>query len=202
MATTEQGHATDRTERPGGRSARVQAAVRQAVTELICDPGHEPITIPVVAARAGVNATSIYRRWGDVQQLLTDIAVTELDSVTEIPDTGNLSDDLHEWADEVLAYLCRPGGIAFLRTAVNVAVDEDGRQRCLRNRRAQLEVMLGRAAQRDEPAPSRDLMLDRVVAPLYFRVLFGIPDTDSAYARRLVDDVLTDQTAPSNTSAR
>src|ERR1700743_2877436 len=141
MATTEH-----RSERPGGRSARVQAAVRKAVTELICDPDHEPVTIPAVAARAGVNPTSIYRRWGDVQQLLSEIAVTELETATDVPDTGSLAGDLHGWAENVLAYLQRPGGIAFLRTAVNVAVDEDGRQRCLRNRRAGLDGLLGRAA--------------------------------------------------------
>jgi AcrR family transcriptional regulator len=189
MATTEQHRST---ERPGGRSARVQAAVRQAVIELICDPDREQVTIPIVAARAGVNPTSIYRRWGDVQQLLSDIAVSELDADTTVPDTGDLIADLHEWADEVLAYLQRPGGIAFLRTAVNLAVDEDGRQRCLRNRRLQLDVMLRRAAERGEPVPPQTTLTDRVLAPLYFRVLFGIPGTDPAYARGLVDDVLAE----------
>jgi AcrR family transcriptional regulator len=189
VATTEQQRST---ERPGGRSARVQAAVRQAVIELICDPDREQVTIPVVAARAGVNPTSIYRRWGDVQQLLSDIAVSELDADTQVPDTGDLSADLHAWVEEVLAYLQRPGGIAFLRTAVHLAVDEDGRQRCLRNRRLQLEVMLGRAADRGEPVPALAVLTDRVLAPLYFRVLFGIPGTDPAYARGLVDDVLTE----------
>ncbi len=199
MATTEQ-----RGGRPGGRSARVQAAVRKAVTELICDPDHEPITIPAVAARAGVNATSIYRRWGDVQQLLSEIAVTELDAETDVPDTGNLADDLHGWAENVLAYLRRPGGIAFLRTAVNVAVDEDGRQRCLRNRRAELDVLLDRAAGRGETVPASDVLTDRVLAPLYFRVLFGIPCTGPDYARDLVDAVLAEmpQASPVNTSSR
>jgi AcrR family transcriptional regulator len=187
MATTEQ-----RSERPGGRSARVQAAVRKAVTELICDPDHEPVTIPAVAARAGVNPTSIYRRWGDVQQLLSDIAVTELDTATDVPDTGDLVADLHGWAENVLAYLQRPGGIAFLRTAVNVAVDEEGRQRCLRNRRAELDVLLGRAAARGDTVPDREVLTDRVLAPLYFRVLFGVPCTGPDYARGLVDAVLAE----------
>lgn len=199
MATTQQRGS----ERPGGRSARVRAAVRAAVTELICDPGHEPMTIPVVAAKAGVNPTSIYRRWGDIQCLLTDIAVSELDADTDVPDTGDLVEDLHVWVEQVLAHLERPGGISFLRTAVNVAVDEEGRQRCLRNRRTQLGLMLGKAVERGEPVPRLDRVLDRVVAPLYFRVLFGIPDTDPDYARGLVDEVLAERYAgPSNTSAR
>ncbi len=199
MVTTQQRSS----ERPGGRSARVQAAVRDAVVELICDPGHEPVTIPIVAARAGVNPTSIYRRWGDINGLLSDIAVAELDADTDVPDTGTLVDDLHVWAEQVLDYLKRPGGISFLRTAVNVAVDEEGRQRCLRNRRSQLGLMLGRAVERGDDVPRLDRVMDRVVAPLYFRVLFGVPDTDAAYARGLVDDVLAGQSprSPSITSA-
>lgn len=191
MATTEQRS----TERPGGRSARVQAAVRQAVVELICDPGHEPVTIPVVAARAGVNPTSIYRRWGDINQLLSDIAVSELTADTAAPDTGDLVEDMHQWVDGVLDYLNQPGGIAFLRTAVNVVPDEERRQRCLRNRRTELSIMFGAAVERGDAVPEIGRVMDRVVAPLYFRVLFGIPGTDHAYARGLVDEVLAERQA-------
>jgi AcrR family transcriptional regulator len=166
--------------------------VRQAVVELICDPGHEPVTVPVVAARAGVNPTSIYRRWGDINQLLSDIAVSELSADTDVPDTGNLVEDMHQWVERVLDYLTRPGGIAFLRTAVNVIPDEERRQRCLRNRRVQLSIMFGAAVERGEAVPDISKVMDRVVAPLYFRVLFGIPGTDNAYARALVDEVLAE----------
>jgi AcrR family transcriptional regulator len=181
----------------------VQAAVRKAVTELICDPGHEPVTVPAVAARAGVNPTSIYRRWGDINGLLSDIAVSELDRDTDVPDTGNVEDDLRGWAERVLGYLEQPGSISFLRAAVQTAMDEESRQRCLRNRRTQLGIMLGRAVERGEDVPQLDRVMDRVVAPLYFRVLFAIPDTDPAYARGLADEVLAERYAsPSNTSAR
>jgi AcrR family transcriptional regulator len=179
------------TERPGGRSARVQAAVRQAVTDLVCQPGGEPLTIPVVATRAGVNPTSIYRRWGDIQELLAEVAESNLTSEEVVPDTGTLRGDLHEWVAQVLDYLSRPGGIAFLRTVVNISVDEGRRQRCLRSRRMQLELMLRRAADRGEPVPALDTVMDHVLAPLYFRVLFGIADTHLAYARDLADDLLS-----------
>lgn len=192
MVTTE--HRT--AERPGGRSARVQAAVHQAVTELICQPGNDPLTIPAVATRAGVNPTSIYRRWGDVQQLLAEVAESDLTADSEVPDTGDLRADLHAWAEQVLDYLSRPGGIAFLRTVVNISVDEGRRQRCLRTRRVQLELMLRRAIDRGEPVPALSTVMDRVLAPLYFRVLFGIADTDIAYACGLADEVLAEVDTP------
>jgi hypothetical protein len=48
--------------RPGGRSAQVQAQVRAALEELVAEQGRERVTVPAVAERAGVSASSIYRR--------------------------------------------------------------------------------------------------------------------------------------------
>ena len=48
--------------RPDGRSARVQAAVHQAASELLALHGRESLTVPAVAARARVTPSTIYRR--------------------------------------------------------------------------------------------------------------------------------------------
>ena len=56
--------------RPGGRSARVQSAVFTAVGQLVGAGQRETMTIPQVADLAGVNPTSIYRRWGSIDALL------------------------------------------------------------------------------------------------------------------------------------
>ena len=60
-----------RTRRPGGRSARVQAAVYAAVGELVSEGHRDSVTVPQVAERAGVNPTSVYRRWGSVDALMS-----------------------------------------------------------------------------------------------------------------------------------
>ncbi len=65
--------------RPGGRSAQVQALVRTALEELVAEQGRERVTVPAVAERAGVSASSIYRRWGDLQGLLAETATHRLD---------------------------------------------------------------------------------------------------------------------------
>jgi len=64
--------------RPGGRSARVQAAVHAATTALIAEQGRGELTVPLIAARAGVTPSTIYRRWGDLAELLADVAVERL----------------------------------------------------------------------------------------------------------------------------
>ena len=64
--------------RPGGRSARVQASVHKAVRELMAEMSRADVTIPLIAGKAGVTPSTIYRRWGDLQELLADVAVDRL----------------------------------------------------------------------------------------------------------------------------
>ncbi|MFN1812812.1 TetR family transcriptional regulator, partial [Acinetobacter baumannii] len=70
--------------RPGGRSERIQTAVHQAVKELQKDFEQSQITIPMIAVQAGVTPSTIYRRWGDINQLFSDVALNELK-----PDMGH-----------------------------------------------------------------------------------------------------------------
>ena len=52
--------------RIGGRSARIQTAVHAAVRELTAEADRGELTVPMIAARAGVTPSTIYRRWGDL----------------------------------------------------------------------------------------------------------------------------------------
>ena len=60
--------------RPGGRSARVRCEVMGAVVELLGEGGVEAVSVAEVARRAGVNPTSIYRRWRTVDVLILEAA--------------------------------------------------------------------------------------------------------------------------------
>ena len=167
--------------RPGGRSAKVTAAVHQAVVDLLAEGG--PLTIPQVAARAGVNATSVYRRWGDVPALLADTALVRFGTSAEVPDTGSLRGDLHAWASALVAESARPEELALLRAAVAAGPADPGAPEgfesacsaCLVGRSSQAEEILARATRRGEEAPSPTRVLDHLVAPIYFRALFGLP---------------------------
>ncbi|MEW2305863.1 TetR/AcrR family transcriptional regulator C-terminal ligand-binding domain-containing protein [Streptomyces sp. NPDC006655] len=50
--------------------------------------------------------------------------------------------------------------------------------------------VLDAAQKRGDAPPSLEQVLDRIVAPLYFRVVFSIPGTDEAYVRSLVAELL------------
>lgn len=172
---------TPTTTRPGGRSAKVTAAVHAAVVDLLA--AGEPVTIPQVAARAGVNATSVYRRWGDVGGLLADTALVRFGTSGPVPDTGTLAGDLLVWGRALVAEANRPEELALLRAAVAAGPADPGAPEgfesacsaCLVGRSAQAEALLEAAAGRGEDVPSATRVLDHLVAPVYFRALFGLP---------------------------
>jgi AcrR family transcriptional regulator len=175
--------------RPGGRSSRVLAAVHTAVGELVGE-GAERITFPVIAERAGVNPTTLYRRWPDVQALLEEVAVSALTRDGEsLPDTGSLRGDLTEWATIIARDITRPERVRFLRAMVAARPEIVSDCRITDGRRSQATEIIDRAAGRGEPVPTTDQILDHVIAPLYYAVVFALPVTDD-HAPRLVADVL------------
>jgi AcrR family transcriptional regulator len=182
--------------RPGGRSARVQAAVREAAAALVQERGHDNVTIPTVAERAGVNPTTIYRRWGDVQALLSEVAVTHLTAPDVLVDQGSFHADLIDWAHAVVDRLSGAEGAAYLRTVVNVVAERveggrDPREACVINRRAQVELLIERAHARGETVTvTPEDVFDRVLSPIYGRVLFATGPIDHELGEALVDRAL------------
>ncbi|MGY2060268.1 TetR/AcrR family transcriptional regulator [Nocardia gipuzkoensis] len=177
--------------RPGGRSARVRTAVHRAVTELVAENGYGSFTVGDVAARAGVADSSIYRRWGSLESLTSDVALTWLTANSPIPDTGSLAGDLRAYAAGVVRDVNGPDGLAVLRLAMSLSqagpAGAEARDRFITERRRQLQEMLDRARERGErPPPVLDI-LDHLLAPLYVRVLFGMDPPTADYLDSLVD---------------
>jgi tetracycline repressor-like protein len=110
---------------------------------------------------------------------------------SRLPDTGTLHGDLNAYAIGVADALAGPLGVLMLRAAVSTIPPEPDRgpSAVLLERTQQLQEMLDRAEARGELPPSVDELLELVVAPLYFRALFGRP-AGAGYARRLVDRLL------------
>ncbi|SHG20903.1 transcriptional regulator, TetR family [Streptoalloteichus hindustanus] len=176
--------------RPGGRSARVQASVHAAVRELEAEVGRDALTVPLVAQRAGVTPSTIYRRWGDLQELLSDVAVERLRPEAPPEDHGDLSADLTAWAEQFLDEMASPSGRAYIRDALLGDPDGGNAGQCSAYAAEQVDVILARAIDRGEDAPGVEAVMDAVVAPLMYRILFRPAGLDAAYARRLVTELL------------
>lgn len=175
--------------RPGGRSSRVLTAIYTAVGELV-GSGADKIIFPVIAERAGVNPTTLYRRWDDVDALLEEVTVAALTRPGESPtDTGSLESDVTEWAMVIADDITRPWRTRYLRAKVSARADIVSSCPVMETRRQQASEMVARASERGETAPTVEQMLDHIIAPLYHHVVFAL-EVDHQYAQRLVRDLM------------
>ena len=182
-------------QRPGGRSALVRAKVHQAVLDLLAEQGTAELSIPVVAQRAGVNPTSIYRRWRTREGLLADVAMSRLERDLPLPDTGSLRGDLTAWAASAAADLARPEGRLFLLALITsiprTRQAQVERDQHLQRRMQAIRQVTDRAAARGESPPDPGTIADAVMGPLYRRALWGNLPADPGYASSLVDRLLS-----------
>nr|WP_202523432.1 TetR/AcrR family transcriptional regulator [Kitasatospora sp. SID7827] len=161
---------------------------------MIGERGYGNFTVGEVAARAGVADSSIYRRWGSLEALLTDVALTRLNARSPMPDTGTLAGDLRTYAAQVAREITGPDGPAVLHLAIALSGSGEQGVRAGQELRAertrQLQSVLDRARERGEDAPDVLELLDHVLAPMYVRVLFGMVPLAPEYVDGLVDRLL------------
>lgn len=177
--------------RPGGRTARTRAAVHQAVELLLIEGGLASVTIPAVAARSGVHHTSIYRRWGTVQNLLLDVILTSLIRVVPTPDTGSLREDVRQFAREAAHAFQDPLRAALAQAFFALPADDSAsRRRYWARRYETLRPMFDRAEGRGENPPAPEDVVEHILAPLYFRRFVTARPVTNRFLDALVDDAL------------
>jgi len=164
--------------RPGGRSARVQAAVHEAVTALLETGSRTDLTIPIVADKAGVTPSTIYRRWGGLEELLADVAMERLQPDGEPADTGSGRSDLAVWAEQYGEEMSSGPGQHLIRDVLAANTGQAGQ--CCAFMRQQIGIMAARAAERNETFPATETVINQVVAPIIYRILFDEPLSPSA----------------------
>ncbi len=170
--------------RQGGRSARIQEAVHQATQALLEEFGRGEITVPMIAERAGVTPSTVYRRWGDLAQLLADVAAERLRPVAEPDDTGSLAGDLHAFVAQYAEEMASPVGRALLRDVLAETGSDRAAARCCAYTSDHLQTLNSRALARGEAGFSVDEASDVLIAPICYRILFsnGEPSPDYVHA--------------------
>lgn len=163
--------------RPGGRAAAVVAAVRKAAFELLAERGYEAVEIPDIASRAGVNRTTIYRRWPTKSELLLDIMLEEMQAKVPTPDTGSFEGDLAELLASIARVLADPA-MRGLFHVMGMRADSDdqsarSRERFWNERFAASGQIVTRAIARGEVGEgvSARAVLELGAAPLFYRML-------------------------------
>jgi AcrR family transcriptional regulator len=180
--------------RLGGRSARVRAAVLGATLAGITEEEGDALSIPRIAARAGVHETSIYRRWGSREALILDAVTSLIGEEIPVPDTGSLRGDLVAFLDRSIGFLSSPIGVRLVRATAPMprTAPTDVRQAYWPRRFERIGEMFARAIARREIAPTADIALatEMLLAPLYFRLLITDRSLEDDLPERLTAFVL------------
>jgi AcrR family transcriptional regulator len=175
--------------RPGGRTARTRAQVHAAVRSLFSE-GNDTLSVRDVSERSGIHEVTIYRRWGSIESLVLDVAVTQLVDESPFPDSGDLRRDTLDWANSVAAQVKTHEGFALFRAlamAQSALYVHDGAAPSvdatayLRRRMDQIQVAIDHhETVHGGSAPTVERIFDVVLAPIYLRAIFGYasPDLD------------------------
>jgi AcrR family transcriptional regulator len=172
--------------RPGGRSARVRAAVIGALFGELIDAGFGRLTMDRIARRAGVNKTTLYRRWGSKEELVLDAMLERGEELVPIPDTGSLREDLLTVAREIAASLATPESEALVRAVAGEPADSkiaEAARAFWGVRFRLLGEMVDRAIQRREVPKGTDPkpILEALLAGIYLRLLITREPLDDAF---------------------
>jgi AcrR family transcriptional regulator len=156
-----------------------------------------------IAERAGVTSSTVYRRWGSLENLIRAMIDTIVSDRSPLPDTGTLAGDIRAHSATLVNDLTGENRRFLLRSLIIAGNDaEDGSSRpALAGRTANVQAMFERAAARGEPPVDLPGYFDAVVGPLYGYALM-LPGLVRWRAPMLVERFLVslDQTALGRTT--
>ncbi|WP_091104333.1 TetR/AcrR family transcriptional regulator [Nonomuraea pusilla] len=182
--------------RPGGRSARVRDAVRQATLAELAEHGYAGLTVENVAERSGVHKTTVYRRWGGVDGLISDALDLAGQEPWPVPDTGDIRGDLRGIVQLVRGGFADPGlgpvSSAFVAAAMQSPEAARALHAFFAARHEQSADVVRRAVARGElPAGVDAAEVIRVaVAPVYYRLFVAHEPVSERDADRAADAAL------------
>jgi AcrR family transcriptional regulator len=183
----------------GQRKQRGEPVVRKvlAVTlEQLAVHGFERLSVPEVAALAGLNKTSVYRRWPTKGDLVRDALGTSMGHAREVPDTGDLRSDLLELARVAVGFVESPQGMGVLRTLFAEGANPEVRELAGAMLRQQdtegPRRVFKRAIARGELPEDTDvrLLLTTIAGALMHRLFVEQQRVTEAFLQRLIDLVL------------
>jgi len=176
------------------RGARVENAVLDAAIAAVVEHGTIRVSMEEIADRAGVNKTTVYRRWPGVEEILLAAVTRHAEETIPIPDTGDLAEDLRRLSRMVRDAISTPTARALL---VAARANSDGalgrvREQFWAQRLGLAATIVMRGVERGQcpPVDSPEQVIEHLVGPIHFRLNeLGRP-VDDAYLEELVAGVL------------
>lgn len=178
------------------RSAAARARVLAAARELLEAVGPAGVTIEAVAQRAGVGKPTIYRTWPNAQAV---VMAALMESEPASPGGRRRGAALNalrrQLRDIAQVFASRTGRSVTMMLASadpETELSKAFRQHFILARREEgRRILAGAVAGRELTADfDRDLVLDLLYGPIFFRILVGHAPADESFCLRLLDQLL------------
>jgi len=169
--------------------------ILRATLEELAGADYGALSIDSVAKRAGVNKTTVYRRWPTKADLVGSALTALADHMTLGPSAGSLRADLLEIGRRMLNLALSLEGQGLARLGILRSPDPelvDAVTRLRARRQEKLEQLLSSAVERGELSKDADLalILDMLGGLLHVRVFVKGEGVDDAVIARAVDVLL------------
>jgi len=177
--------------RPGGRTADVTRRINEAVLGLLIEGGVDACTFQNVAARAGIERSTLYRRNPDRWTTIVDAIIDLADRETPFNDSGSFRADLTDTLRQLAAILSGPLGPPIMTVAAALQAGhgpgETGRFWAIRQE--QIRPMFDAAIARGKlPADvNQDDVFAMAAGPLFFRTFVIGRPVDDEFIAKVVD---------------
>ncbi len=173
------------------RDPRADRAILDATLSLIGEVGFTALSMEGIAARAGVGKSTVYRRYSSKEAIVA-AAMGVLAHDPELPDSGDLYEDLVEFVTSKWTAMTEPPGATLLGTFIvqassHPALFDEFRRAMLVPRLAPLETLLQRGIERGELDPGLDVAvaIDLIVGPMLVGLLTGSASDPAGVRERL-----------------
>src|SRR5882724_6110152 len=165
----------------------VTSAITEAVLDELAEHGYGRLAMEVVAKRAGVGKSALYRRWASKEEMVLAVLAEFSVPLADVPDTGSLAGDVRAFVAAVHGWLTHP---RFSRILPDL-VAESARSPALAAAGQAAIGELRRAIDRGELPADLDLEMagDLLAAPIYWRLTVRGSTAEPGYLDTLTEFV-------------
>lgn len=176
------------------RSTEADRTILEATLKLLGKRGYTNMSIDQVASEAGVSRATVYRRYRDKADLVTQAVASRYGS-EEVPNTGSAYSDLLELLSQGRTKHEGEAGMSLVGVLLvegphDSELLESSRERIILPRRRRYRLVLERGMRRGEVRSQADVeaVIDALSGAYYARHLSGLP-LDEGWAERVLREV-------------
>lgn len=187
------------------RGEPIVARVLEATIEELALSGYAGLTLERVAARAGVNRTTIFRRWPTKPELVRAALQRATGALNFDWDTGSLRGDLKVLIERAGETMLAPGMLGFLQTMLGARDEPELLELAAQAEVSKLTAVMAffvRAELRGELRPDLDkqLFLDGLMGLLTVKLVYHRQPVTPEFVERLLDHLIA-MVSPPRTAA-